>query len=96
MVSLSLKVWRRSKKIPKLLGRITPRLWPNLTPKPSAYGPIVGTIITNENYGAVFEKGSKVRAPVNAAIAALTKDGTIGKLQKKWFNLNFASLPVIK
>jgi polar amino acid transport system substrate-binding protein len=64
--------------------------------KPSAYGPIVGTIITNENYGAVFEKGSKVRAPVNAAIAALTKDGTIGKLQKKWFNLNFASLPVIK
>jgi polar amino acid transport system substrate-binding protein len=64
--------------------------------KPSAYGPIVGTIITNENYGAVFEKGSKLRAPVNAAITALTKDGTIGKLQKKWFNLNFASLPVIK
>jgi polar amino acid transport system substrate-binding protein len=64
--------------------------------KPSAYGPIVGTIITNENYGAVFEKGSKLRPLVNAAIVALTKDGTISKLQKKWFNLNFSSLHVIK
>jgi polar amino acid transport system substrate-binding protein len=64
--------------------------------KPSAYGPIVGTIVTNENYGAVFEKGSKLRAPVNAAIDALTKNGTIAKLQKKWFNLNFSGLKVIK
>jgi polar amino acid transport system substrate-binding protein len=64
--------------------------------KPSAYGPIVGTIITNENYGAVFEKGSKLRSPFNSAITALTKNGTIAKLQKKWFNLNFSSLPVIK
>ena len=26
----------------------------------------------------------------------LTTNGTIGKLQKKWFNLNFATIPVLK
>jgi ABC-type amino acid transport substrate-binding protein len=26
----------------------------------------------------------------------LTKDGTIGKLQKKWFNIDFSKVPVLK
>ncbi len=31
--------------------------------EPKAYGPIVGQIITNEQYGAAFQKGSKLRPP---------------------------------
>jgi ABC-type amino acid transport substrate-binding protein len=33
---------------------------------------------------------------VNAALKSLTANGTVGKLQKKWFNLNFATIPVLK
>jgi len=64
--------------------------------KPSAYGPIAGTIITNENYGAVLEKGSKLTPFVNRAISALVKNGTNGRLQAKWFNLNFSKLLILK
>jgi polar amino acid transport system substrate-binding protein len=64
--------------------------------KPSAYGPVAGQIVTNEKYGAVMTKGSKLKPSVDAAIKSLTASGTIGKLQKKWFNLNFASIPTLK
>jgi polar amino acid transport system substrate-binding protein len=64
--------------------------------KPSAYGPIAGQIITNEKYGAVLPKGSKLTPLLNSAIAALRENGTIGGLQKKWFNINVAKLPVLK
>jgi polar amino acid transport system substrate-binding protein len=64
--------------------------------KPSSYGPIGGQIVTNEKYGAVLDKGSKLTPFVSNAIKALTKDGTIGKLQKKWFNINVAEIPVLK
>jgi polar amino acid transport system substrate-binding protein len=63
---------------------------------PSAYGPIGGQIVTNEKYGAVLDKGSKLTPFVSRAIKALTKNGTIGKLQKKWFNINVAEIPVLK
>jgi ABC-type amino acid transport substrate-binding protein len=33
---------------------------------------------------------------VNVAMKALIANGTVGKLQKKWFNLNFATIPVLK
>lgn len=64
--------------------------------KPSAYGPVAGQIETHEQYGAVFTKGSKLIGPVDSAIKALTKNGTIAKLQKKWFNIDFAKIPVLK
>ena len=64
--------------------------------KPSAYGPIAGQIVTNEKYGAVLDKGSKLTPFVSAAIKALTKDGTIGKLQTKWFAIDVAKIPVLK
>ena len=63
---------------------------------PSAYGPVAGQIETHEQYGAVFQKSSKLVGPVSAAINALTKDGTIAKLQKKWFNIDFAKIPALK
>jgi len=44
----------------------------------------------------VLQKGSKLLPLVDAQIKRLTANGTIGKLQKKWFNLDFASIPVLK
>jgi len=60
------------------------------------YGPVAGQIITHEQYGGVLQKSSKLTAQVNSALKALTADGTVGKLQKKWFNLDFSKIPVIK
>jgi len=64
--------------------------------KPSAYGPVAGTIITNENYGAVLEKGSKLTPLVSAAIRKLNANGANGALQKKWFRIDFTKLHVLK
>jgi polar amino acid transport system substrate-binding protein len=63
---------------------------------PSKFGPVAGQVVTHEQYGAVLQKGSKLLSPVNTAMKALTANGTVGKLQKKWFNLNFATIPVLK
>jgi polar amino acid transport system substrate-binding protein len=72
----------------------TPILAGQKKQKPSAYGPLAGEIITHENYGIVFEKGSKLLTPVNKALTTLINNGTVGKLQKKWFNINFSKLPI--
>jgi len=63
---------------------------------PAKFGPVAGQVVTHEQYGAVLQKGSKLLGPVNAALKTLTANGTVGKLQKKWFNLNFATIPVLK
>jgi polar amino acid transport system substrate-binding protein len=63
---------------------------------PSKFGPVAGQVVTHEQYGAVLQKGSKLLGPVNTVMKALTANGTVGKLQKKWFNLNFATIPVLK
>ena len=64
--------------------------------KPGAYGPVAGQVVTHEQYGAVMQKGSKLKGDVDRAISKLTKNGTVGKLQKKWFNLNFGVIPTLK
>jgi len=64
--------------------------------KPSAYGPIAGQIETHEQYGAVMVKGSKLKPSVDAAIRSLKANGTLVKLQKKWFNLNFSKVPILR
>ena len=64
--------------------------------KPSAYGALAGQIVTNEQYGAVLGKGSKLTPLVSKAIRQLTKDGTIAKLQKKWFAIDVKKIPVLK
>ena len=63
--------------------------------KPGAYGPVAAQIVTHEQYGAVMQKHSKLKSMVDMAITKLTKNGTIAKLQKKWFNLNFSSIPAL-
>ena len=64
--------------------------------KPGAFGPVAGQIVTHEQYGAVLQKGSKLTSVVNGVMKQLAKDGTIGKLQKKWFNIDFSKVPVLK
>jgi polar amino acid transport system substrate-binding protein len=64
--------------------------------KPSAYGPIVGQITTGEQYGIVFEKGSKLLPQVNAILKGWKADGTISKLAKKYLTTDVSKLPVFK
>ncbi len=64
--------------------------------KPGAFGPVAGQIVTHEQYGAVLQKGSKLTSTIDNVIKSLTKDGTIGRLQKKWFNIDFSKVTVLK
>ena len=64
--------------------------------KPSAFGPVAGQIVTHEQYGAVLQKNSKLTATIDRIMKKLIRNGTVGKLQKKWFNLNFAKIPALK
>ncbi len=63
--------------------------------KPSAYGPVAAQIVTNEHYGAVLDKNSKLTPYVSKAIKQLKKAGVIAKLEKKWFNYDFSKIPVL-
>jgi polar amino acid transport system substrate-binding protein len=63
---------------------------------PSKFGPVAGQVATHEQYGAVLPKGSKLLPIVNTTLAGLIKNGTVGKLQKKWFNLDFSKIPTLK
>ena len=64
--------------------------------RPTKYGAVAGQIITHEQYGAVLQKGSRLTPLVNTEINKLWSNGTIAKLQKKWFNVDFAKIPVLK
>lgn len=46
---------------------------------------IVGDLLTSEDLGFVFQKGSALIDPVNKALDAMRKDGTLDTLYKKWF-----------
>jgi polar amino acid transport system substrate-binding protein len=64
--------------------------------RPTKYGAVAGQIVTHEQYGGVLAKGSQLTPMVDTIIAKLWKNGTISKLQKKWFNIDFAKIPVLK
>jgi polar amino acid transport system substrate-binding protein len=63
---------------------------------PTKFGPVAGQVVTHEQYGAVLQKGSKLLPVVNQTLQGLIKNGTVGKLQQKWFNLDFSKIPVLK
>ena len=42
--------------------------------------------LEEQELGLIFPKGSKLRAPVDAALAAMKADGTLDKLNAKWFS----------
>ncbi|NSZ18167.1 transporter substrate-binding domain-containing protein [Agrobacterium vitis] len=46
---------------------------------------IIGEPLGTEDFGFIFQKGSDLVKPINAAIAALKADGTFDALNKKWF-----------
>jgi polar amino acid transport system substrate-binding protein len=62
--------------------------------KKGAYGGVIGQIVTHEGYGAVMDKGSKLKPSVDRAIKALRANGTITRLQRTW--LPFTRVPILK
>lgn len=56
---------------------------------------IVGQFITSEQYGILFQKGSALRPLVDEVIQEIKLDGTLERLQDKWFP-GTASLPTIE
>jgi polar amino acid transport system substrate-binding protein len=64
--------------------------------QPDLYGPIAGQIVTNERYGAVFEKGSRLRGPVSSALRALARAGVVTRLATRWFGNGWDKAPVLR
>jgi polar amino acid transport system substrate-binding protein len=46
---------------------------------------LIGGPLGTEDFGFIFPKGSDLVGPINAAIAALKADGTLDRLNTKWF-----------
>lgn len=46
---------------------------------------VVGGPLGTEEFGFIFKRGSDLAGPFNAAIAAMKSDGTLEKLNTKWF-----------
>jgi len=63
---------------------------------PDLYGAIAGQIVTSEHYGAVFEKGSRLRGPVDAALQSLTRAGVVNRLATRWFGPGWNRVPVLR
>ena len=59
---------------------------------PQRFGALAGRIKTGERYGIVFETGSPLRAPVDAALADLQADGTLGRLSADWLSTDVTRL----
>ncbi|MGI9112349.1 MAG: hypothetical protein ACR2GT_09180 [Gaiellaceae bacterium] len=60
------------------------------------YGPLVGRIATNERYAIALEQGSPLRARLNTALKAVTSDGTLERLRKRWLGTDTAKLPLLR
>jgi len=63
---------------------------------PDRYGPLAGRLRTNERYGVVLRKDSPLTNRVNDAVRALTTDGTLSRLQKRWLTTDLRRLPVLR
>jgi polar amino acid transport system substrate-binding protein len=64
--------------------------------EPDLYGPIAGRIVTGEHYGAVFQKRSKLRSPVSAALGSLVRSGLVTRLANRWFGAGWDQVPVLE
>lgn len=63
---------------------------------PNGYGPIVGQIETDQQYGIVFEKDSPLRTRVNAVVRELVADGTLSTLARRYLTTDIARLPILR
>ncbi len=52
---------------------------------------LIGPSISSDELGFIFPKGSNLVAPVNEAIKAMIKDGTMDTLNKKYFGPDFVA-----
>lgn len=50
---------------------------------------LIGPSISSDELGFIFPKGSNLVEPVNKALDAMTADGTLDKLQQKYFSPDF-------
>lgn len=57
---------------------------------------VVGQYKTGESYGALFPKANPNGKVINQIIAALIKDGTVGKLTVKYFGMDPTKIAVFK
>jgi polar amino acid transport system substrate-binding protein len=64
--------------------------------QPDLYGPVAGQIVTHEHYGGVFQKGSKLRRPVNAALQSLARAGVVSRLATRWFGAGWDKAPILR
>ncbi|HMM48566.1 MAG TPA: transporter substrate-binding domain-containing protein [Miltoncostaeaceae bacterium] len=62
---------------------------------PERYGRLMGRIPTGERYAAILERNSALIPPVNRALNALRRDGTIDRLITRWVKVHPEELPVI-
>lgn len=63
---------------------------------PVRYGVLAGKISTGEQYGVVLPKGSVLTPRVNAAIEALTADGTLAQLQRTWLSVTLSNVRTLR
>ena len=63
---------------------------------PRLYGPLVGVIETDEQYGIVLPTGSPLEAAVDDALTAIISRGTLAALSKRWLSADLAKLPVLR
>ena len=45
---------------------------------------VVGAPLPGEDYGFILRKGSPLKAPIDAALAAMAADGTLERLNRRW------------
>ena len=55
----------------------------NMARAPGAFK-VVGAPLPGEDYAFILKKGSPLKAPIDAALAAMAKDGTLERLNTKW------------
>ncbi len=63
---------------------------------PTYYGTLLGLIPTGEHYGIALAKGSPLLGRVDAALSALISDGTVQRLENRWFSADLAKVPVLR
>jgi polar amino acid transport system substrate-binding protein len=64
-------------------------------PKSTIVGQFQPTTGQQEEFGMLFEKGSKLVPCVNKALASLKQDGTLQSLEKRWLS-DVVDVPVLK
>ncbi len=58
-------------------------------------GVLAAKNLTGEHYGIALPKGSPLVPRVNAALGALIANGTVQRLETKWFAADLAKVPVL-